>query len=200
MMEFIRPILKNKRQCLIILLLVFLILIVGCRNDYSSINNEQLLDCVLDNFIDHIPEDGKEHVIGIGETTGWTDSSSYLIIILKFKDAYGGNRLHAEYRGYDIYYQQGHMLSDSVGVVRIQDVEIDTSKRIASKLKWKIVTSPAQNQSDELNYELHPFKIDLIYDQNKKCVEILNSSTTELEKSVRLNCNVCATTGTAHAN
>lgn len=187
MMEFIQRNLEMPTKVLI--LIVIWMFSIGCSND-KNYSSKPVLECLLDGFISELPvESNSNRVIGVGVTDGWTDSTSHIMIIEEPFSEVNKNNLHAKYKGFDIYLSYGKMEIDSLGIIVVSRMNLD-SMPIPNKMNWEKVAIDSSKKS--ILYELHPSQLQVIYSTLHGCIDTtITGSTIKLKALIKSGCKFC---------
>lgn len=179
MMEFIKR--KLTRPINFLLLLT---IINSCN--FNSKKEDQLLDCILNNYIKD-SNLSKGDIISMNYKIKWTDSTSIAVIS---NDRFKGNKekdlfFSSSFNDIKIYL----LINNQKGV---DDGKSSLNFLIPNNLVWKVKKSDVNKKID---YKLNDYEelnsIQVIYNLDKKCIQEIIVGPKNLINNIYESCNIC---------
>lgn len=167
--------------------IIFFITLLGCTEiSKSEYNSQELLECVLSEFINDEKPSKKVNVL-IFENQYWTDSTSYISIQIDTKNLFDleGEPRTTSFQGMNIYQYLETVDTNSYKKPN------DLTHTMANRLKWKKeVKEKIENANNNISPPYDPPKIEFVYHTKRKCISeyfVLGS----LLETLNQNCNKC---------
>lgn len=163
--------------------LLLLTIINSCN--YNSKKEDQLLECILNNYIKDFNL-SKGDIISMNYKINWTDSTSIAVIS---NNRFKGNKekdifFSSSYNDIKIYL----LIKNQKGV----DGKSSLNFLISNNLVWKVKKS---DENKKIDYRLNDYEelnsIQVVYNLDKKCIQKIIVGPKNLISDIYESCNIC---------